>query len=251
MSETASKNDGLNNDDEIDLFELIENIWHSKVLISIITLVTLSTGLLYNFTRGAPSLEYKFSIIAHQKNDITTSIILTKLWANSTKKDLTYFSTQGMEKYQLGNNPYSPNALFIRALEKLNSLEEKTQYLNENMKKLNLNIIFPKKMSNTFEILTTTYSQTEIANLKTQTLKYIEWSLKRFDQNLIKEAKLLNGNFQSDYLSAPFYVSEVTHNLTVIDKSKSKLIIVLSILLGLITGTIIALTRNAIKTRYS
>jgi len=75
MGETTAKNNQLNNNDEIDLFELFEALWHSKVLILVITLVTLSIGLLYNFTRGTSSPEYKISTLIHQKNDITTSII--------------------------------------------------------------------------------------------------------------------------------------------------------------------------------
>ena len=231
MSDTSIKNNSLNGTDEIDLFEIFEALWNSRVLILLITLVTLSTGLLYNFTRTAPTPVYKISTQAQQKNDITTSIILSNLWVNSSEKNLAYFATRGMAKYGLGNNPYSPNALFIRALEKINSFEERTQYLDENKMGMDFEISFPARISGTFKISTSTTSQAEIEGLKLQMVEYIRWSLARFDQVLLEEAKLLNGNSQDINLPVPFYISEVRDNLIVMKKPKAKLIIALSILL--------------------
>jgi len=248
MGETSEKNNGHNND-EINLFELFEALWQGKVLILIITLITLSIGLLYNFSRVIPTPVYKVSTQALQKNNISTSIILSKLWITSPEADLAYFSTQGMEKYSLGSNPYSPNALFIRALQKANSLEEKSLYLKEKIVKLNLNITFPKKISDTFEISTTTKNLSEVENLKLKTKEYIKWSQKRFEQSLLEEANLLNNNFQESSLSAPFYISEI--DIVVIDRSKTNLVIILSTLLGLLMGTAAVLLKISIQARHN
>lgn len=251
MGKALAKSKSLNENDEIDLFELFETLWNSRILIVSITLVTLSIGLLFDQIREQPKPEYKISTQAHQKNDLTTSIILSKLWVNSTEEELRYFATQGMSKYQLGNNPYSPNALFIRALEKINSLEEKVLYLKENKMGLDFKITFPGRISDIFEISTTTHNKTEIENLKNETKKYIEWSIKRFDQSLLQEAKLLNSNFHGGNLSAPFYISQMDQEIIVINKSNTKLVTLLTILLGLVMGSIVALIRNAIRTHYS
>jgi len=64
------------------------------------------------------------------------------------------------------------------------------------------------------------------------------------------EAKLLNRNFQVSNLSASFHISEMKDSLIVIDKPKTKSIIIASIVLGLIIGTITVLIRKLIKTRY-
>jgi len=190
MNKTSVKTSSLNDNDEIDLIELFVTLWNSKVLIIWITIATLSIGLLYNFTRARPSPVDKVSTQAHQKNDLTTSIILSKLWAISTEKVSPYFSTKGMAKYRLGNNPYSTNALFIRALEQINSLEEKSSYLKETKMGLNFNINYPAKISDTFEISTTTKNETEVKNIKISNEKIHRAVSKKIQSKLIHGSKI-------------------------------------------------------------
>ena len=117
---------------------------------------------------------------------------------------------------------------------------------------LDFKINFPNKISGTFEISISTTSQAEIENLKFQMIEYVQWSLTRFNQGLLAEAKLLNSNLEENTISAPLYISQVSSsNIVVKKKSKTKMMIILSVLLGLIIGSIIVLIRNTIKARYS
>ncbi|EPJ48860.1 MAG: hypothetical protein OFPI_27320 [Osedax symbiont Rs2] len=235
---------------EVDLFEILEILWNSRLLILVITCITFGSGLLYNFKRVTPPPIYKISTQAHQNSDITTSIILTNNWYSANKVVSPFFSTIGMAKFNLGNNPYSPNSLYIRALEKMRSSKEKTIFFEEKNIYLDITIDFPKRISGIFEISVITEDKAKISNLKVQIVEYIKWSLARFDQSLITEANLLNSSFSENKLSTPLYISGEPIRLDETIKSKVILIITLSILLGFIIGSIISLVKNAIQTRY-
>ena len=116
---------------------------------------------------------------------------------------------------------------------------------------LDIKVNFPKRIYQIFSISVTTGDEAEINNLKIQMKEYIKWSLARFDQSLLTEAKLLDSKFGGTKFSSPLYVSDKTTTLDKINKDKAIIIIIASIILGLIIGSIIALIRNSINIRYN
>jgi len=241
-----------NDTDEISFLDLIEVLWKKRNFIIVVTLSTLTIGLIPLITKVTPPTHFIISSEIRQSGDLTTSIILTKLWSTSELDNS--FSTQGMARYKLRETPYSPNSLFLRSISNLNSQKQINTFMQLNVKSKilpeikNMMVTFPKRITGSFKLSLKTADKALISILKTQMNDYIFWSLNVFNQKLLTEAKLLSPDTPHKNLKPPLYNTKIVSSVITVEPEKSAAI-PLSIALGLFFGSFIVLIMNAFNNR--
>lgn len=243
------------NDDEIDLFELIESLWQQKWLIVICTLVALAIGGGYAYTT-TPT--YSLSAQIGATTDLKTSIRLTGLW-NDTYNGEKNFTTPVLAQLAANETPYSPTSLFLRFGELISSGEMKQRFVDAHPDLAGANLAqrlsvsFPKRLESSLGVSMslTTNDREQLAQAADATNTYLKWARQSFSKMV--EAELNEAvNQPAIKITDPASLVSITAEARAPGapiKPKKALILALSVVLGGMLGVFAALIRGAIRKR--
>lgn len=219
-------------DDEIDLFELAQELWREKILIVVLTLTTTLAALVY--TQIVPSV-YTYSVEA----------VVRPAQLHSYGPLALALATEGQQGVAVANELVGSNFLLLKKnLEsKSNQAEFAKQYAE--LQPLNVSLSVPRGQSGLFVMSGQSNRGEQLAESLTGYLGFVA------EQTVIELNSFLQGLGVAQQVSADMLYSldRAPSKPSVTVKPKKKLIVAVGFVLGGMLGVFVALLRSAIRKR--
>ncbi|MCV6622695.1 MAG: Wzz/FepE/Etk N-terminal domain-containing protein [Cellvibrionaceae bacterium] len=233
---------------QIDLFELFEQLWKKRILILCFTIAFGLIGAYYSHIKASIAPQYILATSFFPSSDRSSSLKLTKYWQSSLNMKQS-FSTPLTSKYAKDETPFSPYSLFIRFSELAISKSWKQQYLATHqpspfIKEIigSIYINYPRagEPTNLFLLADIPKSDFDQSIAEKSLTNYGSWAQAKFNEILINEISNIS-NDQISLQRTSLIEFEEPRLFDNKKKPRTALIITILTILGLISGSTIAL----------